>query len=435
MSIFSQVAKNTLVQLVGRAGVVLFTLVTTILLTRALGPSGYGGYVFIVAAIMFFVTLSDWGTGLISVREASKNEAVQSSLLGQALVLRASLSLVSLFLLVFLINVVPGFEQYRIALLIGSLSIFLISLKTSYSLIFQTKLRFEFMAATEIIISGFFLLFLSILVFGAKNLLQLESVMFCFFASNSFGVIFSWYWSKKFILLDKKINPTFIKNIFSEALPTGALLTVFSIYNRLDIILLQHFSGSEAVGYYGLAYKIHDNFILGAAYLSSSLFPIIAKYANNKNKQNNLPVIYQKTFHLLLFAGILIFLFVFLFSRPLINFLAGEAFVVSNQIIRLLVFATLFAYLNHLTGYTLIALGKQRFSLAVAFLALLINLLLNLIFVPYFSFWASAGITIITEGFVFVLTVRYLSKHFSLKPSLLFHKTIIEIFKFKGKIF
>ncbi len=81
--------------------------------------------------------------------------------------------------------------------------------------------------------------------------------------------------------------------------------------------------------------------------------------------------------------------------------------------------ATFIAYLNHLTGYTLAALGLQRFSLKVALAALAFNLVFNFFFIPYYSYFASAIITVLTEALVSIVSITYLYRTHRLSPSLL----------------
>ncbi len=63
------------------------------------------------------------------------------------------------------------------------------------------------------------------------------------------------------------------------------------------------------MGTYGLAYKVHDNLILGAAFLVNALFPILSKCANEPGLNNRLRLIYKKSFDILFMAGIYIFTF------------------------------------------------------------------------------------------------------------------------------
>ncbi len=47
----------------------------------------------------------------------------------------------------------------------------------------------------------------------------------------------------------------------------------------------------------------------------------------------------------------------------------------------------------------------------------MLNLVLNIIFIPKYSFWAAAVVTVLTEGLMFILTKIYLTKKYQLSVS------------------
>src|SRR5665811_1604318 len=71
---FKRLAVNTGVQILGKALMELVSLVTTGILTRRLGIRVYGQYIFITSILIFFDTLADFGTSIMGVREASKED-------------------------------------------------------------------------------------------------------------------------------------------------------------------------------------------------------------------------------------------------------------------------------------------------------------------------------------------------------------------------
>lgn len=427
MDVFPKVAKNTMVQLVGRGCVVILTILTTAFLTRFFGPAGYGNYVFLTAYIMLFVALADWGTGMISVREASQSEKDQSLIFGNVLLVRSLLGFLFFVLSNLVARIIPLFSQLLIPLSLGSFLILFLSIRTSLNVVFQTKLSFEKIAIVELSQTSLFLLILFVLLPIYSNLEGVfASLSFCAFVSS----VLALYLARKMTNFDFKLDKKILNRIFWEALPTGAFLIVFSIYNRIDTIILQSMKGSEAVGYYGLAYKVHDNLILIAAYLMNALFPIIAKA-----KGSELKTIYQEMFSLLLGLGMAISICIFLFAPFVVYLIAGSQFGQSVLILRVLIFATVLSFVNHLTGYTLIAIGKQKISLTIAVAALFINVGLNLILIPFLSSLGAALVTIITEGFVLVLTSYYLAAKMNFLPSFSVFKTVKDLVKTKGKIF
>lgn len=432
MNLFQKVALNTLAQGLGRVGVILATIITTAILTRFLGISGFGNYVFITSFILLFTAISDWGTGIISIREAAKDKKEEEKIFGNALVFRFLLALVSFLIVNFLIRFLPQFKALILATTVASFLLFLHSLRTSCQIIFQTKLRFENIAISEVTISGAFLIFL---LFLLKESLSLNQVLFFLVIANFLGTVLAFFLAIRLAKFDFSLDKEIIKKVFFEAMPTGALLLIFSIYNRIDIIILQYLKGSEPVGIYGLAYKVHDNLILGAAYLAGALFPILSKCADEHRLNDRLALIYKKSFDVLFLAGVLIVFLIFIFAPLIVAIIGGPQFSQSVLALRILVFATFLAYFNHLTGYSLIALGKQKVSLIVAIVALVWNVTLNLIFIPRYSYLAAAAVTIATEGLVLILTSAYLARKFNLKPSFSFPKTLVEIIKTRGKLF
>lgn len=434
MEIFPKVAKNTLYQVLGRVGVALTSLSVTAVLTRQLGTGGYGNYVFVISLILYFVAISDWGTGLISVREASKERKKEEKFYGNALLLRILSSLLSL-LVVNLLVFLPFFQNLAIPIRLASLLLILISLKTSSHIVFQVKLRFEYIALVDVVISFVFLVLLGFLIKFFHLFLDLQLVILLFVMANFWGGLLALFLATRLSSFNFQLDKRLLRRILTESISTGALLFTFSVYNRLDVILLQAFKGADSVGLYGLAYKVHDNLILGAAYLMAALFPVLSNLTSQVESREKLKITFQKTFDLLFLSALALLVGVLIFAPLVISLLGGEGFKESVSILRILVFATFLSYFNHLTGYTLIALGRQRVSFFFALVALFWNLSLNLIFIPRYSYFGAAGVTIATEGLVLILTSFYLARSFNLRPSFSFPKTLVEIIKTRGKIF
>lgn len=419
---FKVVAKNTLAQIAGKITTILLSIVTTALLARFLGRSGYGEYTFIISFVLLFGNISDWGTNMITVREAAKDKINQPVIFGNSAVFRLILSLFSIILLNMAVHVNPNWQSLVQPTTIASFVLLGLSLKTSALIVFQTLLKFENATVVEILSSAIFLL--GVLLITNKS--GLTGVMFVWVIATFIAAALGIYFAKRLSPISLKVDWKVIKTIFLEAIPTGALLITFTIYNRIDMVILQSYQGSDAVGVYGLSYKIHDNLVFGAAFLMNSLFPFYAKQFSNGDKLE-LKNCYQKTFDVLLTAAIFIIVLTFVFAPLMIQIIGGPEFTQSVGVLRILIFATFISYFNHLTGYSLIAFGKQRTSLVIAIAALFFNIVFNLLFVPKYSYNASAVITIATEGLVLLLSSIAIWKSIKVVPSLfLFPKTIAD---------
>ncbi|MBI3290104.1 oligosaccharide flippase family protein [Candidatus Microgenomates bacterium] len=407
---FGQLAKNTLAQVAAKVVVIFISLALIRLITGTLGRDGYGVYGFVTAIVLLFATIADWGTSIIAVREASKDKAIQAKVFGTATFTRFILVLAAFIAINVIVRIYSPWQEFVIPLTIGSLVLLFLSVKTSMAVVFQTFLKFNLAAVVEIVGAISFLL---LVLFFLGRAGGVNGVIIAWVLSAAIAAVLAatigWGAAKGKFGLDRHI----LKNLVLESLPMGMFLLFFSIYNRVDIIILEYFRGIGDVAVYNLAYKIHDNLVLGAAFLMASAFPVISRmYANNKDANVMLMRFYRKLLVVLTIGGLLV-AFVFFLGAPLvIQLLTGDQFIQfsdSVTVLKILVFATFFSYLNHLTGFSLIAFGKQKTILFVGTVALFFNVIANLIFIPRYSWTAAATVTVVTELIVFLLTSYFIS--------------------------
>jgi len=414
MGLKTKVFKNTVFQIAGRSLTILISLLTTAVLTRTLGVETFGDYVFITSIVLLFVGLTDFGTITIGVREASVSLEKKEKIFGSVLSLRIIISLFIFIAFNLLIYFLPQFAGLREPSLIASFVILFLILRTTMQAVLQVFLRLDLASFLEVIASLLALLFIgSFLLLGIK--INLFWLMIFWSVSALASGIAGLYYVKKLISFKLNFNKDDLFKIFKQASPLGVYLLVYAVYDRgIDSFFLKTFVNSEAVGFYGLAYKIHGNLIFGAAFLMNSLFPIISAL---KNDEERLKLIFKKAFSVLFFFGLLSLFLGTLFAPLIIRIISGAKFVLSVNILRILLFATFFSFLNHLNGYLLISLNEQKKLLVFSLFSLILNLVLNTIFIPRYSFWAAAAVTVLTEGLIFVLTSTYLKRKYQLTIS------------------
>jgi len=439
MSLSQKVAFNTVVQIVAKVVTVFFTLLTTILLTGYLGKSGFGDYIYVITLVIMFGALADWGTATIGVREAVKEEKRQGQIFANILVLRLLLSFLATILLIGLGLILPlqtdRPEVLRQVIMVASTLLILNVLKASFGIVFQAKLQMQKQAAANIATSG--LIFL-ISWFFVKAGFGLLSLMVAYLLATAVGVLVAGFLASKTVKFVFVLNKELLNCLIKESLPMGAILLMFTIDNKIDTVMLGAIKGSGSVGIYGVAYRIYDVLILGSAFLMNALLPVISQYADLKKWQTKLQQIYQKSFDVLLLMGIGVVGLVWWLAPLMIQILTQKRFVEFADavwVLRILSLAMLIAYFNHLAGYTIVALGKQRPYFFVALIALIFNVFANLFVIPKFSYFGAAMVTILTEALVFLITTFFIFKLLKIVPSFIsFPKTVLQLIKQKGKL-
>ncbi len=399
--------RNTFFQVFAKTVSVVGGIVLAYVLGRRFGESGFGVYTFVMSFVLFFGNLSDWGTSLIAVREASKaDEEKRKKIFTTSLITRFSLSILSFLLLNILVRLNPSWRDFTLTTTIASFVLFFLSLKTSLSIVFQTKLRFDAISFIEIVSTlGFVGVSVLLLLSGGG----IDQVMAAWVLSTTLAFVLGAF------LVKTKLTPLFFDKgvslkIVKESFPTGALLIVSTIYNRADVVILQHFHSTSDVGVYGMAYKVYETVVFGASYIMNAMFPLLSKMYSSGEVTQKLKEYMGRAFGSLLFVGILVAVLTY-FAAPYLPLVFQGKFDFSVLPLRILSFALVFSYLNHFVGYTLIAIGKQRAALVVAGGALVFNLALNILFVPQFSFIASSYLTITTEALVLLLSGFVLARN------------------------
>ncbi len=432
MNLSQKVAFNTLVQALSKVATVVFGLLTTILLTGYLGREGYGDYMYVITLVIMFGALSDWGTAIIGVREASKAKEKQGRILGNVFLLRLGLTLMAAFLLVLAAFFLPLQTSQPLllqqAIILGTLILILFATKASLGIVFQTKLVMYNLAAADIAASALIFLISWLFVRQEFGLLPLIGAVIL---ANVLAVMIAWILVRKTIRLVFRIDKALVKKLIKESLPMGAVLLVFTVDNKIDTVMLGSIEGSGAVGIYAVAYRVYDVLVLGAAYLMNSLLPIISQYGDLSRWGTKLRQVYQKAFDTLLLMGTAVFGGTWFLAPTIVRIITQQRFLEffdAVLVLRILSLALFLAYFNHLTGYTIVALGRQRPYLFIALTALIFNVLANLFVIPRFSYYGAAMVTVLTEALVLAITTFFIFRLIKIFPSMThFPKTIYQL--------
>lgn len=430
-SLSHKIAWNTIIQVLGKFGSTALGVVITYLLTHYLSHADYGVYLFALVFVTLFGTLADWGLTLITVREASKRPAEASAIIGNVLVIRLVLAVVAALVAVGIINF-SGYDHLtKLVTTIASVYLLALSLKSSFQIIFQTKLSMGSWAISEVAANSLtIVLLLFLMAIGAG----LPLIMVAFLAGDFFAAGMAVYLGYRLLPLRLSLVRPGTKYLLWEALPMGAILVVFTIYNRIDTVILSYFKGADAVADYGLAYRIFEVVVLGAAFFANAILPLISNFAQNDREK--LKVFFRKAYVVLLFLGLGAAMTTYVFAPLGVGILGGASYGGAVTALRILSLSLVVSYFNHLNGYTLIALGKQWYSLIIALVALVVNVTANLIFIPIYSYQAAAVITFATEALIVLLSLGFIKKELGVLPSFKDIPAVVrEVIAKHGKIF
>lgn len=388
-----RILNNTFYQIASRLITSGSGLIITIIIARHFGILGYGQFTTIIAFVGLFYLFADFGFNAIFLQ---KEENVNNfrNLFYLRLLITLFLVLIAAFLgFIFSFGKEDGGVLIRNGILIFSATIIGYGLLTTANGFFQKHLRFDLLLKATI---GGSLITLILVLLFIKFSFSLEWIMLAFVFGSFLTALIALFEIKQRlfpILIDK----IFIKSIIKESLPLGLMLIFNLVYFRIDMIILSVFRSSYEVGIYGFSYRLFDFLIALPLFLSNSIYPSLI--ASQKNYRNFFFLV--KKYALVFFVfSFLTFLIAFIFS-PLIPFIKEE-FKESILPFRLLALSLPVFFLTSLLQWTLISQKRQKTLLYIYSGAVIINIVLNLIFIPLYGYMAAVTITIASELIVLV---------------------------------
>jgi O-antigen/teichoic acid export membrane protein len=174
------------------------------------------------------------------------------------------------------------------------------------------------------------------------------------------------------------------------------------LHYRLDAILLSLLAPAKDVGIYMVAYRFVDQAFLLPGVFIAAIFPTLTRYVHTDDARRD-PLV-SRVVQVLSLGAVAVAVAVFTLAAPLVSVIAGEEFSAAVQPARILAASLVFIFVSPIFYNLLIAMDRQRDLMAIGVGALLINLTLNLVLIPRYSYNGAAVATILSEGLAFAGT-------------------------------
>ncbi len=401
MQLFTKIASNTLWQIVARIFSSGVSFAITIIIARTLGVNGYGDLAKITAFVSLFYLLIDLGLNAIFLQMEEHEKRFRDLLYFRLLLAFCLFFLVSIIAFTLPYSGVSGIGYsplVKLGIILFGFTFFGRAISFSASVIFQKKYVYRF--GTYASVAGSLVTFLSVILalfFHASFLVIVSTYVIGTFAEAVLALALV-----KEVLFPVSLNIRFIKNLFFQTVPITMMLLLNLIYFRVDMLFLSVMKSTHDVAIYDFAYKFFDFLIALPLFLSNSIYP--ALLATEKNTRIVIPklLLYTIAFALL---GIFVTIPVWVAS-PFLSLVKPE-FLESSFALRLLLLSLPIFFATNILQWIFIAKKKQKFLLFVYGGSLLSNVVLNLLFIPHFSYVASAIITGVSEAGVLGALLLY----------------------------
>lgn len=359
-------------------------------LARVISLSDFGTIGFGTALVNFLLNLVNFGLDRICLKEVSQNRELASNYLINISIIRIVLSCISFFiyLLILFFN-----SNFNLPLVILGLTIFTTGLSLNY---FAKAIEyFKVITINQILISILTIVLYFIFV---RNNTDFIIAVFILVGVSFISNLLFFHKLKEYIKnIRNKFSLKLIKQLLLSSFPLFISSLMIAIYYFADTIMLGFIKTEYEVGIYSAANKIFLLLIIPFSIIVSVFLPTIAKNIKLVDRS----FLYYYIF--MIFIGVFLGIIVYLYASEIIVLIFGNSFLSSVLPLKILALNTILVGINMSIGEPLTVWGNQKQYLIAVSLGAITNIILNLIFIPRFSYNGAAFTTLLSEFSVFIV--------------------------------
>lgn len=374
----------------GYAVGILLSLVSTPLIIRHLGLSGFGVYVTITAIVAIISGASELGLTSVGIREwAQRPQEARRDLLADLLGARLSLTLVGVAG-AFVFAVAAGYDATRLAGVgVASAGLMIVSFQAALVVPLSATLRQGRIAVADVVRQAVQMVLIVALIAGDAGIVLLLAT------AIPAGLVALVITARG--VPDGLPMPAFQPSrwlaLLKDTIPFAAASAVSVLYLRATVILTSLVATEAATGAFGAAFRVLEVLINVPSLLVGALFPLLAYAAVHDN--DRLRMTLERTWSGAFACGALVALTVCAGAPVAILVLVGERNDDAIDSLRILGAGLGFSFVGAACQYGLLAIKRHKEILYINLGALTVNVVLTLLLAgPYGAVGASLALGI-----------------------------------------
>ena len=377
-------------------------------ITTRLGAAAFGVFVLVQSYVSIIQTFTDLGLAQVLQRDIARGDQDDRTLLGHAMGLRLTLSILAVP-----VGVVLGLLIYadksntlKIGLVVLLCSMpFAVSREVT-SAYFSAKLRNVVLAVGAV---------LQQMVFVGLVILAVvlhKSIVYCIGAilvGNIVATLFTNVLARR----EVPYRPSFDRDVWMSMLrtssPIGFAYIVGLLYFKADTVILSFLSTTKQIGYYGAAYSIVSVFIVLPSILTRTFLPSMVQ-ADREQLDGSV----HAALRYFTIGGTFSAAAIMVCGPTVIRVVAGPHFSAANPPLRILGFGLIFIFVATALSSICIARGKGQRIFVMSVVSLILNVALNLLAIPKFGIKGAAVATLVCEVVSLAIFLRLVRRELDL---------------------
>ncbi|MCI5792182.1 MAG: oligosaccharide flippase family protein [Lachnospiraceae bacterium] len=407
--------KNSIFNIIYTLSNIIFPFLTSIYVSRILLPYGVGKVAVAQNLASYFVAIAAFGLPAYGVREFAKvreKKEEKNKVFTELFLINIISTTVAVIIYIAIVMLNNGFNGEWKLYIICSLSIFFNYINIDW--IYKGLEEYGYITVRSLIVKV--ISFAALLVFvKTKDDYITYALIICLATGSNY--IFNIINSRKYVHFTFK--GLSVKAHLKPLMLIALIAFLSTIYNKVDVTMLNILSTEEAVGYYIYSQKTINLVITMTIAITTALLPRLSYYYENSKEE--FYSLLNKGFQVLSLTTIPCCIGICLISQTAVKVLYGDAFspaatgiVYMCPLILIKGFGDLFCY------QLAFSTKNEKIIIPASTAASIINIVLNLIFIPILAqngaVIASVLSELITNLIQYIYIKRSLKYKIDLKP-------------------
>jgi O-antigen/teichoic acid export membrane protein len=399
MDTANTVGKNILVLFVSQIASMGLGFFFLIISARYLGPELFGLLTFGLAFTGIFGLLLDLGLNNLAIRDVARDNSRANEYLSNILYIKLLAGVITFGLTAVAVHTLGYSGETVTVLYLLTISAVFVALTASFNAIFQSFEKMEYQSAGAILAS-------LVLLTGAIFLIARGAAVIAFASlyviTNALVLGYSFFiCTRRFRLFKPEIDLDFWLPTIRQALPFGLSGVFVTIYFWIDSLLLSLIQGNQAVGWYNAGYRLVFSFLFVPTIFSTAVFPAMSRF--HLTARDSLEFMWKEFLRFMLILSIPLAVGTTLLAGRIIALVFGEGYAPSVAVLQLLIWSLVLIFANAPFVRLFESTNKQIVVTKITALMVIVNVAINLVLIPKFSYVGASIAILITEFIALVL--------------------------------
>ncbi len=398
-----RVSRNASWVFLGQATNCVLQAAYFVLLARLLGVKQYGIFAGAFAVVNLLTPYSALGAGMLFMRYVIADRTQAATYWGNSLMITTGASIVIAAVLFFAGPALTKTEGRLIFVLLVLANCLFSQVANLGSLVFQTFEKMRWTAMLSSVISLARLLVLLVMRATLHQATALQWSMGVLVASACAAAL-------SMALVRAEVGPaTFAAPLvlrrIREGLGFSFAGTTQAAYNDIDKVMLSHYGLNRENGFYTLAYRVIDVATTPIAALDAAVLPRLFRQGDGGTRRIIRLALRSAGVSMVLGAAAALAISLL---APVIPRLVGRDFSGVLSALRWLCWIPMLRGVHRATGSALTGSGRQNLRTVAQVTVAVVNLLLNLWWIPIYGWIGAAWSSLASDGFLAVLNTSLL---------------------------